>query len=638
MIHKGRRKHALEFVAIKSTAKSMRQQLMEEIRLLHAINHENVVRFHSWYETGNHLWVVSEFCAGGSLRQLLGQDGALPESTVLSLGLDVLAALERVHQEGYAMVQLEPEGILMTEYGIGKLSRFRKARPFGERPTEDEVTALRTSSARAARVHTPPARPQRHPLGPAHGLGASRRALSSLRGARALARRCQVRRVLGRVVVWQPAARARHRQACIRPPPCAFPAPHGAPRVSNGRAYAMPEDDLEGVPPPEFVTSAVLTELLVALLSHDPDSRPRVDELAAHRFWRLYDAAAAERAALEGEGAFGEGATTAESGREAGDDGAWSTEWATGAQPPVEAVEDGGGAPPSPLEAIVTAVTAVTPPEATPREADETRAGGGRGRREQASFEEAAAQDGSCASCGVEEARETTVEPTGAVTAEAAVEVTEAAAAAAKAEVAAAEAVGRLQAALSTLEGGRGARVDEGAALRQRISALSPLLFPPDEMVVRPVFLNPAIERVEVADFEPRALPFSAQPAAELLALDIPQLERQLGELQASICGPTPPAEKTNSLLYLQSLATDALMASLLVNSGTLVVGWWWWAGGGGLVVVGGRTLWIPTALLLPASGTPSTPTVAARTMQASARRLRCWRATRRAARSNITS
>ena len=250
VIHKGRRKHALEFVAIKSTAKSMRQQLMEEIRLLHAINHENVVRFHSWYETGNHLWVVSEFCAGGSLRQLLGQDGALPESTVLSLGLDVLAALERVHQEGYAMVQLEPEGILMTEYGIGKLSRFRKARPFGERPTEDEVTALRTSSARAARVHTPPARPQRHPLGPAHGLGASRRALSSLRGARALARRCQVRRVLRRVVVWQPAARARHRQACIRPPPCAFPAPHGAPRVSNGRAYAMPEDDLEGVPPP----------------------------------------------------------------------------------------------------------------------------------------------------------------------------------------------------------------------------------------------------------------------------------------------------------------------------------------------------------------------------------------------------
>eukprot|EP00966_Prymnesium_polylepis_P049284 1140507-Prymnesium_polylepis.2 len=139
VVHKARIKHTLEFVAIKSTPKSMRQQLMEEIRLLLAADHENVVRFHSWYETGNHLWVVSEYCAGGSVRQLLEQDGALPESTVLSLGLDVLAALERVHAEAYALVQIEPEAVLMTEYGIAKLARFRRARQFGVALSDEEV-------------------------------------------------------------------------------------------------------------------------------------------------------------------------------------------------------------------------------------------------------------------------------------------------------------------------------------------------------------------------------------------------------------------------------------------------------------------------------------------------------------------
>ena len=52
------------------------------------------------------------------------------------------------------------------------------------------------------------------------------------------------------------------------------------------------------------------------------------------------------------------------------------------------------------------------------------------------------------------------------------------------------------------------------------------------------IFLNPTIERLpKVNDFERRALTFTPHTPAELLGMDIPQLEAKLGELQAI----TPP-------------------------------------------------------------------------------------------------
>jgi serine/threonine protein kinase len=163
VIHKGRRKHSIEFLAIKSTVKSSRQQVIDEVRLMHAINHENIVKFHSWYETSNHLWVISEYCAGGSLRRLIEQDSALPEATVLSIGLDVLAALECVHREGFAMVELRPESFLLTEYGIAKLARFRKV--WMPSRILQRHTTLRAPLASASVQPPPCTPPQARPFG-----------------------------------------------------------------------------------------------------------------------------------------------------------------------------------------------------------------------------------------------------------------------------------------------------------------------------------------------------------------------------------------------------------------------------------------------------------------------------------------
>ncbi len=61
---------------------SVELQVQREVTLMHVLDHENVVRFKNWYSTKGHVWVVVEFCAGGSLEVVLRQDRSLPPMAV----------------------------------------------------------------------------------------------------------------------------------------------------------------------------------------------------------------------------------------------------------------------------------------------------------------------------------------------------------------------------------------------------------------------------------------------------------------------------------------------------------------------------------------------------------------------------
>ena len=142
-VYKGRLKRSVEFVSIRRVEKVHQQKISTEVQAMHSLDHPNVLKFHAWFATPNHLWVVTEYCAGGDLRTLLSQDGSLPEETVLSFGLDALAALHYVHTRGRILVvDLRPSTLLLNEYGILKLADFGCACPieaphgFNGRPPE----------------------------------------------------------------------------------------------------------------------------------------------------------------------------------------------------------------------------------------------------------------------------------------------------------------------------------------------------------------------------------------------------------------------------------------------------------------------------------------------------------------------
>ncbi|XP_050996362.1 serine/threonine-protein kinase ULK4 [Acomys russatus] len=106
--------------------------LVGDVRLTHDIKHKNIVTFHEWYETSNHLWVVVELCTGGSLETVIAQDKNLPEDVVRVFGVDLVTGLHHLHRLGILFCDLCPGKILLEGPGTLKFSNFCLAKMEGE--------------------------------------------------------------------------------------------------------------------------------------------------------------------------------------------------------------------------------------------------------------------------------------------------------------------------------------------------------------------------------------------------------------------------------------------------------------------------------------------------------------------------
>uniref|UniRef100_M1CEY1 ATP binding protein n=1 Tax=Solanum tuberosum TaxID=4113 RepID=M1CEY1_SOLTU len=69
----GRKKKTLEYFAILSVDKSQKNKVLHEVKILHSLDHANVLKLHYGYETYAHLLLVLEYCVGGNLMSLLQQ-------------------------------------------------------------------------------------------------------------------------------------------------------------------------------------------------------------------------------------------------------------------------------------------------------------------------------------------------------------------------------------------------------------------------------------------------------------------------------------------------------------------------------------------------------------------------------------
>ncbi|XP_020843019.1 serine/threonine-protein kinase ULK4 isoform X3 [Phascolarctos cinereus] len=132
VVYKGRRKGTINFVAILCTDKCKRPEITNWVRLTSEIKHKNIVTFHEWYETSNHLWLVVELCTGGSLELVIAQDEHLPEDAVREFGLDLVTGLHHLHKLGILFCDLSPGKILLEGPGTLKYSNFSLAKAEGE--------------------------------------------------------------------------------------------------------------------------------------------------------------------------------------------------------------------------------------------------------------------------------------------------------------------------------------------------------------------------------------------------------------------------------------------------------------------------------------------------------------------------
>ena len=84
------------------------------MRLTHEIHHSNIVAFHEWYETSNHLWLVVELCTGGSLETVISQDSYLPESAIKKFGVDLVTGLHQIHSLGILFSDIRPSKVSLN--------------------------------------------------------------------------------------------------------------------------------------------------------------------------------------------------------------------------------------------------------------------------------------------------------------------------------------------------------------------------------------------------------------------------------------------------------------------------------------------------------------------------------------------
>ena len=96
-------------------------------------------------------WLVMEYAPGGSLAQLLAEQGSLPPKRAAEIGAAIAGALAAVHARGIVHGDVKPGNILITEGGVPKLADFGTARNV-EQPTVDRETAAHTPGYAAPEV------------------------------------------------------------------------------------------------------------------------------------------------------------------------------------------------------------------------------------------------------------------------------------------------------------------------------------------------------------------------------------------------------------------------------------------------------------------------------------------------------
>ncbi|KAJ3411793.1 putative protein serine/threonine kinase [Chytridiales sp. JEL 0842] len=99
------------------------EDIKTEISILAELNSDYVTKYHGSYIDGSSLWIVMEYCEGGSCLDLIGSS-PLNEALVAIIMRGVLSGLEYIHSMGKIHRDIKAANILLTEKGEVKLADF----------------------------------------------------------------------------------------------------------------------------------------------------------------------------------------------------------------------------------------------------------------------------------------------------------------------------------------------------------------------------------------------------------------------------------------------------------------------------------------------------------------------------------
>ena len=104
---------AVKCIERKRLCKSSSENLIREIEILKGINHEHIVQLRDFQWDNDNVFLVLEYCSGGDLSMFLRKYVRLPERIARKFLRQLALALQFIHSQSIAHMDLKPQNLLL---------------------------------------------------------------------------------------------------------------------------------------------------------------------------------------------------------------------------------------------------------------------------------------------------------------------------------------------------------------------------------------------------------------------------------------------------------------------------------------------------------------------------------------------
>jgi len=129
-VNLGMHKLTRKLVAIKSINKEylseekQRNKVMHEVNLLLKLRHESVVKLYETFQTGRHIMLVMELCAGGDLLNFVRKRKKLDENIARVLFKQIIEGIAYIHSKKILHRDIKLDNIFLDGKGRVKIADF----------------------------------------------------------------------------------------------------------------------------------------------------------------------------------------------------------------------------------------------------------------------------------------------------------------------------------------------------------------------------------------------------------------------------------------------------------------------------------------------------------------------------------